>query len=598
VGKKITFISVLLNIFWSHFVHGDLRSRGDRMKLQIGDVLNLDIMKNVRLRTGEEHINNRHVQWISVIEMPVENFVRKNELVLTTAIGCGQDVLILKNFVQDIIASEASALIIALGRHLFDIPIEVLELAEKENFILIEVPWEVRFANIIEEVMGEINHRQFRERERSEKVQQELLRFIIQERELSYILQYIERKVGHPLVITDRAGNIQEKRNHISRLIKNWEDYVLQGVIPTKQVNSFLPHDPMFRKLQFIEVGDISVLQLPIIQVSGYIQGYLFLLIPPYVAIDTFLTNYIVAVLEHATTTISLWYSRKNAIEETKMRLRSDFVLELAEGNILSWDQANSRARLLGYNLKLPYFCIVGYPENLRKIFDKSKKPTGSFEEWLESMIRYIEEEIVYAAQSLNREIIMTYHDGHLILFIEKTLGQNNEKPTPFLDLIERRLRNLLPDVLLSWGIGNHHEKLTGFKWSYDNANLALKLGRQKNGPGNRTFHEQTRIDRILLSLGKNLEMKEVIFATIEPLIQYDKQRNMDLIGTLSMYNRCQGNVSQTARLLNLHRQSLLYRLRKIESLTGLSIVDPDDLFLLDLCIKSWKLSHLVNTDV
>ncbi|MDQ7860966.1 helix-turn-helix domain-containing protein [Peribacillus frigoritolerans] len=78
--------------------------------------------------------------------------------------------------------------------------------------------------------------------------------------------------------------------------------------------------------------------------------------------------------------------------------------------------------------------------------------------------------------------------------------------------------------------------------------------------------------------------------STIEPLVQYDDQRNMDLIETFSVYNQFQGNVSQTARSLNLHRQSLLYRLRKIESLTGLSLIDPEDLFLLDLSIKTWKL--------
>jgi PucR family transcriptional regulator, purine catabolism regulatory protein len=103
-------------------------------------------------------------------------------------------------------------------------------------------------------------------------------------------------------------------------------------------------------------------------------------------------------------------------------------------------------------------------------------------------------------------------------------------------------------------------------------------------------MYENTRIDRVLLSIAQNEEMKEIIMSTIEPLVQYDNQRNMDLIGTFIAYNRCHGNVSQTARLLNLHRQSLLYRLRKIESLTGLSLIDPDDLFLLDLSIKIWKM--------
>ncbi len=46
------------------------------------------------------------------------------------------------------------------------------------------------------------------------------------------------------------------------------------------------------------------------------------------------------------------------------------------------------------------------------------------------------------------------------------------------------------------------------------------------------------------------------------------------------------GNVSKTARELNLHRQSLLYRLKKIEALTNRSLSNTDDLFLLNLSIR------------
>ncbi|MDQ7860968.1 hypothetical protein RCO48_07940 [Peribacillus frigoritolerans] len=66
-------------------------------------------------------------------------------------------------------------------------------------------------------------------------------------------------------------------------------------------------------------------------------------------------------------------FQEKNAIEDTKMRLRSDFVQELAKGEFVSSDQANSRAKLLGYNIKLPYVSIVGYPENLEVLFSEAK---------------------------------------------------------------------------------------------------------------------------------------------------------------------------------------------------------------------------------
>lgn len=70
------------------------------MGLTVADVLKYENMKKARVITGKEFADERFVQWISVIEMPVENFVRKNEVVLTTAIGCNNDVETIKTFVD------------------------------------------------------------------------------------------------------------------------------------------------------------------------------------------------------------------------------------------------------------------------------------------------------------------------------------------------------------------------------------------------------------------------------------------------------------------------------------------------------------------
>lgn len=560
------------------------------MRLTVEDVLNREMLENAKIITGQNVASERYVQWISVMEMPVENFVRKNEVVLTTAIGCSDDVTVLKSFVQAIIDAEASALLIATGRYIFDIPSEVIELAEKQNFMIIELPWEIRFASIVEEVMKEINDINYKEREKSEKVQQAFFKLILKDTALQPIAKFIQRKVGCSIVITNRTGDIQEKGIHTQEFIQKWEDYVLQGVFPAKKDSALLTRDPMFQKFHMIEVEGQTVLQLPVLHILGNPQGYLFVIIPSDTNAEAYLTQYRVNVLEHAATTIALWFSRKNAIEETKMRLHSDFVQELAKGEFTSYEQAHARATLLGYRINLPYVCMVGIPENLRELFRKQKQDHYSYENWLENMILYIREEIYYAAQSLNREVMMTYQEEQLLLFLEIPCKNENENATNFLDLVERRLVNLLPGVVLSWGIGSNREGYQGFSESYQHARVALTIGRRKKGIGHRMLHEHTRVDRVLLNLVQIQEMKEIMMTTIEPLVQYDGQRNMDLIGTFRTFNKFRGNVSQTARVLNLHRQSLLYRLRKIESLTGLSLVDPDDLFLLDLSIKTWRI--------
>ena len=62
----------------------------------------------------------------------------------------------------------------------------------------------------------------------------------------------------------------------------------------------------------------------------------------------------------------------------------------------------------------------------------------------------------------------------------------------------------------------------------------------------------------------------------IEPLIAYDdRRRRGDLVRTLSVFFASKANVSDTADRLFLHRNSVLYRLARIQELTGLDLRDP-----------------------
>jgi PucR family transcriptional regulator, purine catabolism regulatory protein len=560
------------------------------MSLLVQEILQLDILQDAKIITGKEFVKERAVQWVSAIELPVENFVRKNEFVLTTAIGCGQNPDEFEKFVQDIINSGASALVVALGRHIYDIPDNIIEKAEKNQFIIIEIPWELRFSNIIEEIMLKLNAVHFKEIKKSEKVQQDLLNLILKEEELDTISNYLYDQLGFPVIISDMKGSIQAKSSNIPCMEENWKKYIINGIIPSRDSAPLSSQDPMVQKIQIVNIEEHCILQLPVIQVSSNIKDYLFVILPVDIMMESFLTPFILNVLEHAATSLAIWFSRKNAAEETKLMLRTSFIKELINGEFNSWDQAGSRAEIIGYNLTLPYVCIIGALENLKDLFKKRKLEKARFQQWSDSMIHYIKEELWYAAQSLKKDIMITYQDEQLVVFLEISLDNKKESVFDFLDLVDRRLKTLLPKVIISWGIGDYKNDISGFKESYQNAKIALNICRYKKGVGNRVMYENTKVDRLLLNLFQNPEMKEIIMSTVEPLLEYNKQRSIDLIETLSTYTHYQGNVSQTARALFLHRQSLLYRLRKIEELTELSLVEQDDLLLLDLSIKTWKI--------
>ena len=62
--------------------------------------------------------------------------------------------------------------------------------------------------------------------------------------------------------------------------------------------------------------------------------------------------------------------------------------------------------------------------------------------------------------------------------------------------------------------------------------------------------------------------------ALIEPLREHDRARRSDLVRTLKTYFSASGNASEAADRLFLHRNSMLYRLERIQKLTGLALRD------------------------
>lgn len=69
-------------------------------------------------------------------------------------------------------------------------------------------------------------------------------------------------------------------------------------------------------------------------------------------------------------------------------------------------------------------------------------------------------------------------------------------------------------------------------------------------------------------------------------LVAYDEAHTTDLVHTLRTYFRCNGNVIRTSERLFLHRNSVLYRLQRIEELLEVDLKDPQDRLVLHLAVE------------
>jgi DNA-binding PucR family transcriptional regulator len=80
-------------------------------------------------------------------------------------------------------------------------------------------------------------------------------------------------------------------------------------------------------------------------------------------------------------------------------------------------------------------------------------------------------------------------------------------------------------------------------------------------------------IESLLRDLAEGTAL-EPFRALVEPLQEYDRTRRSDLILTLKTYFASGGNASEAADRLFLHRNSMLYRLERIQKLTSLDLKD------------------------
>ncbi|WP_226038469.1 PucR family transcriptional regulator [Aquibacillus saliphilus] len=558
------------------------------MGLTASEVLQLPIMKSCKVKTGK-HLGEKPIEWVSVIELPVENFVRKNEFVLSTGIGCQDNPDLLEEFVEDVTQSGASILGFATGRYIFNIPDRVLAKADENELIIVDVPWETRFADILQTVMQEIMVDKQKKHEKAEDARQELINCVLHDKGLEEIAHSLYKYIKIPVAITDAARYVRANKHFNSEILKDYTgddpDNKLQQT-PLSD-NQFSEH-PLYYNLKEYKFEKQLFFQLNILN-NHKKQGYI--VFQPSDSSD--LTWFVMNVLEHALTACALYFVKENAIELTEIRLKDNFVLNLAKTKTKVDDQLLSKAKLLGYDLSRSFICIVGYISFKDQVKSDDGSSDNSSNSSLQTMNYYIQKEITYAGKLFNRKSMTTFDEGEVILYLEADHLSYGDVANQFLDTVERRLSQLLTGMEISWGVAPQKVCDYAFYESYHEAVTALEIGINRSGTGNRTFFSDTRINRLLMAISKESEIATIVKDTLEPLVNYDKKRQADLIYTFMIYNSYKGNVSQTARALNLHRQSLLHRLRKIESLTKLSLIDSDDSFLLELSVRLWTLKKI-----
>ena len=96
-------------------------------------------------------------------------------------------------------------------------------------------------------------------------------------------------------------------------------------------------------------------------------------------------------------------------------------------------------------------------------------------------------------------------------------------------------------------------------------------------------------LDNLTARIVREVDVSDLIHPAIEIIREYDAKSQSNLLDTLDVYLQNDCNAQHCGRLLFLHRNSLVYRIHRIQEIAGIDLSDPDERSYLRLSFLLWK---------
>ncbi len=151
-------------------------------------------------------------------------------------------------------------------------------------------------------------------------------------------------------------------------------------------------------------------------------------------------------------------------------------------------------------------------------------------------------------------------------------------------DEMLEKLHNLTGEIKIRIGISKSSQEIAGIREGYQEAEKAMELGEQMGLPEEKFAFGKLEIYDYLLQYPR-ME-KDQMSEHIHYLLKYDAENNTELTQTLLKFLECKFNISETAKELYIHRNTLINRMNKIKELLYDDLESMDT--LIPLCVESY----------
>lgn len=557
----------------------------------VRNFLSLGPFKQLQVVSGEKGLDNV-ISSINIMDNPdALDWFSAGEMLLTSGYFFKDSEALQNKVIKQLHSINCPALCIKPQRYLGKIPKNMIEISNQLGIPIIELPYGIPFSKYLARVMEELSGDFDKMNQQSLDIHNDFFTISLHGGGMDKISHTLAELLDASILLFDQQWRLLSYADSPNR---NWhiQDHMAltleQRAVSTEFISQFPP--------------DFTSLQAPIVRTLTVGNASLQTITRP-TSFHNFHYGYIMAVqpagnwtnieyiaLENGAMVFALEQVKNAELNRAKNRVRRNFFDELLSGNISSKESLVKQASLHDVPLELRYTAIVmdvailptiTSSDVLRNNIDMQKKVKmilGTLDEFGQHYQKLL---LIFSKKD---QIIVLVGESEEHLDQARLVSQLAEE---LIQLVEKNV----PEVQLKCGIGNQVLDISTLHRSFFEAQESLRLSSLFPIEA-RIFHFQDLYLQHFLS--ENISEENMLAFCdyiLGPLLSYDKKNNTSLMETLESLVHNQLNISETARALFIHRNTLLYRIERIEAILNLDFKQTNKMLEVQLAFNFYHLT-------
>jgi purine catabolism regulator len=522
----------------------------------VEQALTLPCLAAARVVAGSEGID-RAVEGVAVLDVTDFEGVQPHQLVLSNAYPLLT--LDLAELIERLVRSGAAGLALKLSEYWSEVPHTLVEAADEASFPILVMP-EGPFDEIVNPLLTAIAGHQVETLRQSMMVHDELTRAALREEgDPSSVAHILAQALHRPTAIFTNSGELLGAAGDED----GWDSEELVGFVVRGATGGVIQVGHVGHYLASAPAGGSPRAIVCVRDVDPN---------------DT-LTR---SAIAHAAVVAGMLLVGRQQVEQVYRKYERELFEDLTEGRPVQPEDARSRASRIGWPLLRPFLVmVVGRAPSGRG----NGGPVEPFSEGdilkMKAVLRdeALEGRVFLRPPGLGLVVHLRPHDNPVIVASMLATAMAGTKDSPW------------HDCGLVLGVGRPRHDVTGLAEAFAEAKLALRFHRQIHPADVPVTHFSDLGAIGLLSLTRDpRHLLKVAHEILGPLATPGLARREDLLATLRTLLARNMNLRLAADELFFHYNTVRHRARRLRSLLGDELDDPDRRLLLSLAVASIEL--------